>query len=470
MSCIAQRDICFRKVFLVEGNVFFLWIPLHLKKNVIISKRLVGCKLLSEQKEKETEMKKRIALGLMSVMLVSALTGCGKSNSKYLGDVDYSKYVTLSEYKGVDATKIVYDVTDADVQEEIEYNMYDYIEYDVITDRAATVGDYVNVTYTATIDGEVSEDFSGENEDFLIGEGYIYPEMEEALEGMETGETKTVDVELTEEYAEDDLIGKKASVEVVLNEISVEIMPEYNLDFVKENTEYETMEEYEASIKQYLLDYKEEEYKYVSVDEIFKTVIDNSKFDGYPEDLYTRCEEIYNSQNEYYASMYGMTLEEFEEMFGMDEETKKQEIEDSVHYELVIGAIAQEEGIDCTEQEVTEYIEEIYADYGYESAEEFLEDYTEEEVGYEVIYQKVADLLYENASFVEISEEDYLAEQEAYYMEEEDDSEEESGEVFEDVSGEATPLIDELDGETEESEEETAEEEEASAEEEATEE
>lgn len=394
-------------------------------------------------------MKKGIALGLISVMLVSALAGCGKQPSKYLGGVDYSEYVTLGDYKGVEATKVVFEITDADIQEEIEYNMYDFIEYDVITDRAAEVGDYVKVTYTATIDGEVSEDYSGESEDFLLGEGYIYPEMEEGLEGMKTGETKTVVAELTEEYAEGDMIGKEASIEMTLEEISVEVMPEYNLDFVKENTEFDTIEEYEASVKEYLTEYKNEEYKYVSVEELFQTVIDNSKFNGYPEEIYTRCEEMYNSSNEYYASMYGMTLEDYEEMFGLDEEAKKQEILDSVNYELVIGAIAQKEGVDCTEKEVKEYIDEIYAEYEYESAEAFLEDYTEEEVGSELIYQKVADFLYENASFVEKSEEDYLAEQEEFYTEEESGTA--SGEAIEDVSNELELLYDEEEESTEES-------------------
>ena len=57
-----------------------------------------------------------------------------------------------------------------------------------------------------------------------------------------------------------------------------------------------------------------------------------------------------------------------------------------MNFELVVGAIAQEEGIDCTEKEVKEYVEEVYLDYGYDSAEAFLEDYSEEEIGGELIY------------------------------------------------------------------------------------
>lgn len=380
-------------------------------------------------------MKKLAVWGLTTVMVAASLVRCGKSSSKYLLDIDYKDYVKLCEYKGVEATKIIYEVTDEAILEEIEYGLYDYATYDPVSDRGAENGDYATISYEMTIDGEKNQDLSSEEEEVLIGEGYLYPELEEALVGMKPGESKDVEVELTEDYVEESLVGKVASVTVTLNEITVEKLPEYNLDFVKENTEFDTMEEYEASIKESLLASKEEEYQYLAIEEIFAYLIENSEFNGYPEDLYSQCEEAYNQSNEYYASMYGMELDEFLSFFGIDEETKKEEILSNVNYELVIGAIAQAEGIDCTEKEINEYVEEIYGTYGYESAKEFLKDYSVEEVGYDLIYQKVSDFLYENAKFIEKAEEEYLAEQDEMYSEEmeevdveEEDAEEEDAE------------------------------------------
>ncbi len=403
-------------------------------------------------------MKKIIALLLAGVMVIGSLTACkggaGKS-SKYLMDIKYAKYVKLCDYKGAEATKVIYDVTDEDVMEEIEYGLYDYATYDPVTDRGVEVGDYATITYTTTIDGEVNEDFSGEDEEILVGEGYLYPELEDALVGMKTSEEKEVKVTMTEDFADENLVGKEATVQVTLNAISVENLPEYNLEFVKENTEFDTMEDYEASVKESLKTSKEEEYKYLAVEEIFAYLTDNSEFDGYPEELYTKCEKLYNESNEYYASMYGMELDEFLEMFGIDEEAKKEEIIASVNFELVVGAIAQAEGIDCTEKEVKEYVEEIYLDYGYDSPEAFLEDYNEEEVGGELIYQKVSDFLYENAKFVEISEEEYLAQEEAMY----DESGEEDVEQEEDVEeADSNPVEDAIESEIEKFDEDTTEE------------
>lgn len=391
-------------------------------------------------------MKKQFALGLAGIMMISMLTGC--KNQSYLMDVTYSDYVKLCEYKGVEATKVTYDVTDEEIQEAVTERMYEFVTYDPVTDRGVEIGDYANIDYTATIDNQENEGYSGEGEDILVGEGYIYPEVEDALVGMKAGENKTVEVELTEEYADDDDIGKKASVEVTLNEISVENFPEYNDDFVKENTDYDSVAAYEEALKKELMDDKYEEYKYVAVGEIINFLLDNSEFDGYPEELYTQCEENYDNENAYNASMYGMELEDFMELFGIDEDTRKQEIQESVNTELIIGAIAQAEKIKCSKDEIDEFVEDIYEDYEYESPEEFLEDYSEEEVGYEVVYEKVVDFLYENAKYVEITEEQYMEEQEAedsewLEMEEEEETSSDDDAVTEETSAEDEAVLEE---------------------------
>ncbi len=405
-------------------------------------------------------MKKIIALGMASVLIMAGITGCGQSNP-YLKNISYSKYVDLCDYKGVEASKVTFEITDEEVQSAIDEEMYDYVTYDPITDRAAKEDDYANVTYKTTIDGKENENYSAQDEDVVIGEDYLFPEVEEELVGMKTGDNKKIDVEITEDYAYDDAdIGKKATVDVTLNEISKEIVPEYNDDFVKENTEYKDKAEYEAAKKKELEESREEEYKSAAVQEIMQYLLDNSKFNGYPDDLYTECEENYNNDNEYSASMYGMELSEFEEMLGLDEDTKKQDIINNVNSELIMGAIAQKEKISCSKKEVDQFVKDNYATYGYESAEDFLKDYSEEEVGYQLTYQKVADFLYDNAKLTEISEDEYNEQQAQLYDDTEASDEEIEG------SGEGDAEEDSEDGEdsettqkgdSEEQEEETTE-------------
>ena len=397
---------------------------------------------------------------MASVLIMAGITGCGQSNP-YLKNISYSKYVDLCDYKGVEASKVTFEITDEEVQSAIDEEMYDYVTYDPITDRAAKEDDYANVTYKTTIDGKENENYSAQDEDVVIGEGYLFPEVEEELVGMKTGDNKKIDVEITEDYAYDDAdIGKKASVDVTLNEISKEIVPEYNDDFVKENTEYKDKAEYEAAKKKELEESREEEYKSAAVQEIMQYLLDNSKFNGYPDDLYTECEENYNNDNEYSASMYGMELSEFEEMLGLDEDTKKQDIINNVNSELIMGAIAQKEKISCSKKEVDQFVKDNYATYGYESAEDFLKDYSEEEVGYQLTYQKVADFLYDNAKLTEISEDEYNEQQAQLYDDTEASDEEIEGSAEGDVEEDSEDGEDSettQKGDSEEQEEETTE-------------
>ena len=400
-------------------------------------------------------MKRKLALGLAGVLAISMVTGCGKAKSKYLMDVDYTKYVKLCEYEGVEVDKVVFDVSEEEIQEQIDMEMYDYATYDEITDRGVEIGDYVVISYDAKLDGKESEDYSGQEEEILVGEEFFYPEVEEALVGMKTGEKTKVELTLTEDFAEEGDEGKKLSLDVSVDQITVENLPEYNDDFVKENTEYASVKEYNEAKKKELTESKEEEYKSTAISQIMDYLAANSTFNGYPEELYTQCEEYYDAENESYAAMYGMELDAFLEMMGIDEETRKSDIEDSVNYELVMGAVAQEEGIDCSEKEVKDFVDDNYAEYGYESAEAFFEEYSEEDVGYQLVYEKVGEFLYDKAKFVEIDEETYLKQQEEMYGEEYID--EESGE--DETAGEEEASEEENDEEEKTSEEKTSKEE-----------
>ncbi len=373
-------------------------------------------------------MKRKLAFILTGIIVISSLAGCGKSSQQsskessekseaseetiqYLPDINYSDYIKLCEYKGLEGQKVLVSVTEEEIQEEAENQMYDYATYDPITDRGIQDGDYVVLDYTATMDGKESADYSREEEEVQIGEGFLYPELEKALEGMKTGESKTVEVKLTEDFAvsEED-VGKTLSVKVKAGAVTVENLPEYNDAFVKENTEYDSVKDYEAALEEEIKASKEEEYKYGTVGDMMGSIVEMSEFNGYPDELYARCEENYNSSNESNAAMFGMEVSEYLELMGVDENAKKEEIEANVNYELVIGSIAKQEGLECTDQEVDEFVKANFEDYGYEDEAGFLEEYTKEEIGYEIIYSKVIDLLYENAKLTEVSEEEYMEE------------------------------------------------------------
>ncbi|MDD6069856.1 MAG: FKBP-type peptidyl-prolyl cis-trans isomerase [Clostridiales bacterium] len=385
-------------------------------------------------------MKKKFALGMVGLLVVGALTGCGKTKSKYLLDVDYSDYVKLCDYEGIEVDKVVFDVSEDEIQEQIDMEMYDYATYDEITDRGIQVGDYVVLDYTGKLDGKESEEYSGTEEEIMVGEEAFYPEAEEALVGLKSGEKTSVELVLTEDYAEEEDVGKNLSLEITVGAVTQENLPECNDEFVKENLDYDSLEEYRKGVKEELMDSKTQEYESAAVSQALEYLVANSTFDGYPEELYTQCEGYFNAENENNAAMFGMEVDEYLDLMGMDEAACKESIEESVNYELVIGAIAQKEGIDCTADEIKKFVEDNYEEFGYDSTDAFFEEYAEEDVGYELIYEKVADFLYEHAKYVEIDEAEYLKQQEADMYDEGDADEEEadvkeSGEEGETLEG-----------------------------------
>lgn len=379
-------------------------------------------------------MKKKLAVCLCFVMILCMCSGCGKKSSKYLLDINYSDYVTVCDYKGVSATKVTYEITDDEVKERINDDLYAYVTYDLITDRGAKKGDYVNIDYKGSIDGVELAEYTGEQLDILLGEGYFFEKAEDSIVGMKTGEKKKIDILLDEMTAvNEDEFGKTLSLDITINEISVEHLPEYNEDFVKTNIGINTINEYEESIKKELDESKKEQYKATAIQDIMGYIYDNSVFNEYPQELYDQCEEDFDTLNTQYAKQYEMELDEYLELYGIDEEAKNQILVEEVNYRLIVGAIAQAEGIDCTDEEVEEFVQTHYESYGFENVADFKQQYTEQQMGYEALFEKVTDFLYDNAKFTSLTEDEYMQQQ----------MEEYSTDEMEEIDYDESELVDE---------------------------
>lgn len=343
-------------------------------------------------------MKKKALLVLIAAAATGLLTGCqGKDSYK-----DYAKYVKLGEYKGLEVERIVYTVTEEDIQNEIENLLYSYAETIDITDRAAEDGDLVNIDYVGKIDGVEFDGGSEEDCEVEIGSDSFIDGFEEQLIGMKTGETKDITVTFPEPY-DGELDGKEAVFTITMNQIFELEMPEMNDAFVKENTEYLTVAELEQGYREELQTMNDEDSNSMAVYDALYMIMDDSTISGYPEELYTETKEELKASNEATAEMFGMTIEE---LFGEDYNEDEAVLE-YVNEKLVIYAIAEAEGLKVTDEEYQAYIDENLVFYGYETQEEFEKDYSPESTKYEILYEKVMDFLIENCKFIDVSEEEY---------------------------------------------------------------
>lgn len=346
-------------------------------------------------------MKKRVMLAALGVMTAVLVSGCSSKGP-------YGKYVTLGEYKGLEVTKIKSEVTDEVLSDEIEYVLEENTEYHDV-DRAAKNGDLVNVSFTGTVDGEISEDASAEDMDLEVGAGDFLEDFENAVVGMKAGDEKTVDVDIPEDYFDETVAGQKITFDITVNSISEVKKPELTDEFVSSISEYQTVDEYKEGLRKELLDSMEADNSYTAGSDALYMVIENSTFDGYPEDLYEECETLYEESNQYYAELLGMDVADLE---GSEEETKEAVVS-LVNEEMVIQSIAAKEKLEVSEEEYTSYVTSNLADYDCDSVEEFEAMYSKEDTMDEILREKVQNFLLENAAVTEISEEEYYGD--GYY-------------------------------------------------------
>ena len=354
-------------------------------------------------------MKKFISIAAV-LTAVCMLGGCGSSGDKAAEattegaaseivaiNLDAEKYVELGEYKGLTIEGAPTEVSDEDVEEQLQYLAEDYIEYQEITDRDTVKDeDFVNIDYTCTIDGEKNENYSDINIDtqigsgeFTLGDGF---EFEENLIGAKSGESVTMDLTFPEDYDDDSVAGKKCTMEVKINAIEKEVIPELTDEFVKENTDCDTVEEYRKQTREELEESAASEAQELNEESMWEAVVSNCKqIKEFPQDIVDQEIANITAENEEWAGYFGMDVDEFiEEYYAM---TVEEYAKDTLKKQCVQDLLVKEEGLTVTDDEYKEEIQSYIDDYGYENEEEILEYYTEDEIRSDLLLGKLLDKL-----------------------------------------------------------------------------
>ncbi|MCI9526713.1 MAG: trigger factor [Lachnospiraceae bacterium] len=337
-------------------------------------------------------------------------------------DFKVSDYVKLGEYKGLEVTyPSVLEVTDEDVEEQIQYELEDNTEYKEIKDRGAQEGDYVNMDFKGTVDGEEFDGGTASDYELELGAGEFLEEFESNLIGKKVGETAIFKLTFPEDY-DDTLGGKEAEFTVTINSISEAVAPEYNEDFVKSVSDFKTLKEYEASVKKQLeLDAKDASVMEAQ-ENALKTAIENATVDGYPQKLYDFFYDDTVTGYKNYAEFMGMEYEEFLESYMSEEEINAM-VDEQVNEYLVVRAILEKEGKEISDSEYQELAEKLAKENDYETLEEYEEDYGKIYVKTQLARDRVVELLYDAAKLKEVPYEEYHANDELEWEDEGEDSE-----------------------------------------------
>ena len=282
--------------------------------------------------------------------------------------------IRLGQYDGLTYTAVHLTAEDADVDEEIQNNMMDFATHEEFLTGTAKDGDTVNIDFAGTIDGEAFEGGTAEGQEVTLGSGSFLAEFEAGIVGMEVGETKDIEVVFPDDYYED-LAGKKAVFAITLNSIyGEESVPELTDEFVSENFDCDTVEEYRESVRAELQASLDDIYTQGVQNQILTQLVENSEILKYDEDMIAVQLDYVNQVYKAYADMYGMDYDAFLQASQITEEAIENEAKSYVGLFMILKTIAKLENIEVTDEEYQEYLEGLVKEYYYDSVEDLIKD------------------------------------------------------------------------------------------------
>ena len=390
-------------------------------------------------------MKKKMAVLSAVLMGVTLLSGCGKgAYSTRLPD--YSEYVTLGSYENLEYVPRSVEVTDEDVQYELDDFVDGLSTEKEVTDRGAQVGDSINIDYVGTVDGVEFEGGStgGEGTNFVLGESGYIDNFDDQLVGMKPGDTKDVKVTFPDPYEPDpDMSGKAAVFATTMNSITETETPELTDKLVADNPDCDTIEAYKEKIRADLLADAEKEAEEAATDSLLSAAVANATFSAYPEkEIKGLIDDTIASMKEeaaayeidyatYIMFFFGQSSEEeFEEYLA---DSAKQYIEQR----MVACEIAKKENIVVSDEDIKAYVDSLVEEYELDSANDVYESYTDADLEYMILVDKIGELLKKTAIEVASTEESTDTE-EAGGADEEDATAEDSEDTTEEAGDDTT--------------------------------
>lgn len=355
-------------------------------------------------------MKKNIKLAAILISTAVLATGCAKGSDSTEGtttnettteettaleDIDYSEYVTLGNYKGIEVAKQAVEVTDEEVEAQIQSTLETNAVNEEITDRDTVAeGDVANIDYEGLLDGVAFDGGTAQGQDLTIGSGQFVSGFEEQLIGVKVGEKVSINVTFPDTYTET-LAGKEVVFNVTINSISKETVPELTDEFVQGISDANTVDEYRQTVLEDLTASKTEEAEATKQSDIWTTVKANSEIKDYPQELVDKYSEQINSMYSSYAEQAGVEMDEFmTTYFGMSVEDYAKQVTEE---EMIFKLIVEDAGLTVSDDELQEKAAELATTYGYDSADALIEAYGEDELKDSILWDVMMDYLSENA-------------------------------------------------------------------------
>jgi len=272
----------------------------------------------------------------------------------FTAEVALKPEVKLGKYKGVKVDKYDIEVTDEEINAEIEKERESNGRMVEVTDRPIQNGDIATIDFEGFVDDVAFEGGKGENYPLTIGSGSFIPGFEEQLVGKNNGDAVDVNVTFPEDYHAAELKGKAAVFKVVVKEIKAKELPEIDDEFAAEVSEFDTLAEYKEDIKKKITERKEKDARVAKEAAVLDAIIADSAMDIPEAMLETQQRQLFDEMAQR-LQMQGISLQQYFQYTGLDAQTMmehaKPQAEKRIKSRLVLEAIVAAEGIVATDED-----------------------------------------------------------------------------------------------------------------------
>ena len=272
--------------------------------------------------------------------------------------------VTLGDYKGLEVEKAEVNVTDEQVQSELD-RMAQNVASTETVERAAQMGDTANIDFEGFDNGVAFDGGKGDNFDLKLGSGSFVPGFEEQIVGMTAGEEKDIDITFPEDYHEG-LAGKPVVFHVKLNKVTETIVPAQDDEFAKDVSEFDTLEELKADIRTKAIEAAEKQANSAFEQACVEKAAENTTVDM-PKALIEAELDTQMERFGYQLQMSGYSMEAYAKMMGGDVNTMRNAFrpaaEKQAKINVTLEKIGEVEGIEVSEEEINAELESLASQY-----------------------------------------------------------------------------------------------------------
>lgn len=274
---------------------------------------------------------------------------------------------SIEGYKGIEVTREPVVVTEGDINSELERVRERNSRMITVEGRAAENGDIAVIDFDGYVDDKQFDGGQAENYELTLGAGQFIPGFEDQIVGHSTGEDFDVNVTFPEDYHAEELKGKAAVFKIKLHELKTKELPEVDDEFVKDVSEFDTLEEYKKDIEKKLLERREKAADADVENQLIDAVIEKVQAEIPDEMVENEVDEIINAFAQRLQSQ-GLQLETYLQYTNMTTDDLraqyKPQADRQVKVRLGLEKIAQLEGIKPTDEECEEELKRLSEAYG----------------------------------------------------------------------------------------------------------